>query len=60
MRIRLDGNRAEIILGLFHLRVHFTVYAVSRAYPDRARPHTTASTLITRAERSVTMTDNLR
>ena len=39
MRIRIDGTRAEIIDALFHLRLHFTVYAVSRAYPDRARPH---------------------
>ncbi|GGO77975.1 hypothetical protein [Nonomuraea cavernae] len=39
MRIRIDGTRAEIVDALFRLRLHFTVYAVSRAYPDRAHPH---------------------
>ena len=39
MRIRIDGTRAEIIDALFRLRLHFTVYAVSRAYPDRGKPH---------------------
>ncbi|WP_162795898.1 hypothetical protein [Nonomuraea lactucae] len=38
MRIRLEGNRAEIALGMIHLRELFTVTAMSRAYPDRARP----------------------
>ncbi|HEX4813141.1 MAG TPA: hypothetical protein VFV66_10370 [Nonomuraea sp.] len=38
MRIRLEGNRAEITLGLTHLREIFTVTAMSRAYPDRAHP----------------------
>ncbi|WP_219460022.1 hypothetical protein [Nonomuraea rhizosphaerae] len=38
MRIRLEGNRAEITLGLIHLREVFTVTAVSRAFPDRAHP----------------------
>lgn len=38
MRIRLEGNRAELTLGLTHLREVFTVTAMSRAYPDRARP----------------------
>ncbi|MEU7741193.1 hypothetical protein [Nonomuraea sp. NPDC049158] len=40
MRIRLEGNRAEITLGMIHLREMFTVTAMSRAYPDRSRPHT--------------------
>nr|WP_176573394.1 hypothetical protein [Nonomuraea pusilla] len=40
MRIRLEGNRAELTLGMIHLREVFTVTSVSRAYPDRARPHT--------------------
>ncbi|MGP4101800.1 hypothetical protein [Nonomuraea sp. KM90] len=39
MRIRIDGTRAEIIDALFRLRLHFTVIGVSRAYPDRTRPH---------------------
>ncbi|NJP96624.1 hypothetical protein HCN51_45565 [Nonomuraea sp. FMUSA5-5] len=38
MRIRLEGNRAEITLGLIRLREVFTVTAMSRAYPDRAHP----------------------
>ncbi|MEV3985632.1 hypothetical protein [Nonomuraea sp. NPDC049758] len=38
MRIRLEGNRAEITPGLIHLREVFTVTAMSRAYPDRAHP----------------------
>ncbi|MEV4104159.1 hypothetical protein AB0J42_28255 [Nonomuraea sp. NPDC049649] len=39
MRIRIEGTRAEIIDALFRLRQHFTLYAVSRLYPDRAHPH---------------------
>ncbi|MEU4571448.1 DUF3970 family protein [Nonomuraea sp. NPDC023979] len=39
MRVRIDGTRAEIVDALFRLRLHFTVYAVSRAYPDRTHPH---------------------
>ncbi|MEV5552399.1 hypothetical protein AB0L44_01980 [Nonomuraea wenchangensis] len=39
MRIRIDGTRAEIVDALFRLRLHFIVIGVSRAYPDRARPH---------------------
>ncbi|NRQ36636.1 hypothetical protein HII36_33090 [Nonomuraea sp. NN258] len=38
MRIRLEGSRAEITLGMIHLREVFTVTAVSRAYPNRAHP----------------------
>jgi hypothetical protein len=38
MRIRLEGNRAEITLGLINLREVFNVTAMSRAYPDRAHP----------------------
>lgn len=38
MRIRLEGNRAEITLGLIHLREVFTVTAMSRAFPNRAHP----------------------
>ncbi|WP_158088641.1 hypothetical protein [Thermoactinospora rubra] len=38
MRIRLEGNRAEIALGMAYLREVFTVTSMSRAYPDRARP----------------------
>ncbi|WP_187281571.1 hypothetical protein [Nonomuraea sp. C10] len=38
MRIRLEGNRAEIALGMLHLREVFDVTSMSRAYPDRARP----------------------
>lgn len=38
MRIRIDGTRAEIIDALFRLRMHFTVIAASRLYPDRAKP----------------------
>ncbi|MEU0565171.1 hypothetical protein ABZ297_07235 [Nonomuraea sp. NPDC005983] len=38
MRIRLEGNRAELTLGLIHLREVFTVTAMSRAYPDRNHP----------------------
>ncbi|MFI7425244.1 hypothetical protein [Nonomuraea sp. NPDC049684] len=38
MRIRLEGNRAEITLGLIHLREVFTITAMSRAYPDRVHP----------------------
>ncbi len=39
MRIRLDGTRAEIADALFRFRQIFTVSGISRAYPDRARPH---------------------
>ncbi|MGV9379999.1 DUF3970 family protein [Nonomuraea sp. NPDC003707] len=39
MRIRLDGTRPELVDALFRLRQTFTVSNVSRAYPDRARPH---------------------
>lgn len=38
MRIRLEGNRAEITLGMIHLREVFDVTSMSRAYPDRTRP----------------------
>ncbi|MEU7863846.1 hypothetical protein [Nonomuraea sp. NPDC049141] len=38
MRIRLEGNRAELTLGMIHLRQIFTVTAMSQAFPDRARP----------------------
>jgi hypothetical protein len=37
MRIRLEGNRAELTLGMIHLRELFTVTSMSRAFPDRAR-----------------------
>ncbi|GII52848.1 hypothetical protein Pth03_12370 [Planotetraspora thailandica] len=37
MKIRIDGNRAEITLGMIRLREIFTVTSMSRAYPDRAR-----------------------
>jgi hypothetical protein len=40
MHIRLEGNRAELTLGLTHLREVFDVTAMSRAYPDRTRPRT--------------------
>ena len=59
MRIRIDGTRAEIVDALFRLRLHFTVYAVSRAYPDRARPHHWRVYLTTRARKEVTMPDDL-
>jgi hypothetical protein len=39
MRIRLDGTRAELVDALFRLRLNFTVSGVSRAYPDRGKPH---------------------
>ncbi|MER6946530.1 hypothetical protein ABT294_21100 [Nonomuraea sp. NPDC000554] len=39
MRMRLDGTRPELIDALFRLRLSFTVSHVSRAYPDRTRPH---------------------
>ncbi|MFI7419078.1 hypothetical protein [Nonomuraea sp. NPDC049684] len=38
MRIRLEGNRAELTLGMIHLRQFFTVTSMSRAFPDRSRP----------------------
>lgn len=38
MRIRLEGNRAELTLGMIHLRQIFTVTSMSRAFPDRSRP----------------------
>jgi hypothetical protein len=38
MRIRVEGTRAEIALGLNHLRRVFMVTAMSRAYPHRAHP----------------------
>ncbi|WP_187414998.1 hypothetical protein [Nonomuraea sp. PA05] len=38
MRIRLEGNRAELTLGLIHLRQNFTVTSMSRAFPARNRP----------------------
>ncbi|RVX46257.1 hypothetical protein EDD27_9122 [Nonomuraea polychroma] len=39
MRIRLDGTRAELVDALFRLRLNFAVSGVSRAYPDRSKPH---------------------
>lgn len=38
MRVRFEGNRAEIALGMLQLREVFDVTSMSRAYPDRARP----------------------
>jgi hypothetical protein len=38
MRIRLEGNRAELTLGMIHLRQLFTVTSMSRAFPNRSRP----------------------
>ncbi|MEW9554076.1 hypothetical protein [Nonomuraea sp. NPDC050783] len=38
MRIRLEGNRAEITLGMIHLRRLFTITSMSRAFPDRHHP----------------------
>jgi hypothetical protein len=38
MRIRLEGNRAELALGMIHLRQHFAVTSMSRAFPARNRP----------------------
>ncbi|WP_171074831.1 hypothetical protein [Nonomuraea basaltis] len=38
MRIRLEGNRAELTLGMVHLRQFFTVTSMSRAFPARNRP----------------------
>ncbi|MET7333323.1 hypothetical protein [Nonomuraea sp. NPDC005650] len=38
MRICLEGNRAEITLGMIHLRRLFTVTSMSRAFPNRNRP----------------------
>ncbi|MEV4374018.1 hypothetical protein ACIBQ6_34440 [Nonomuraea sp. NPDC049655] len=38
MRIRLEGNRAELTLGMIGLRQHFTVTSMSRAFPDRNHP----------------------
>ncbi|MGA4993831.1 hypothetical protein [Nonomuraea bangladeshensis] len=37
MRIRLEGSRAELALGMIHIRQLFTVTAMSRAYPARHR-----------------------
>jgi hypothetical protein len=41
MRVRIDGTRAEIVDALFRLRLHFTVYAVSRAHPHHWRIYLT-------------------
>ncbi|MEO3875321.1 hypothetical protein ABGB18_41610 [Nonomuraea sp. B12E4] len=38
MRIRLEGSRAELTLGLIHLREAFAITSMSRAYPDRSHP----------------------
>lgn len=38
MRIRLEGNRAELTLGMIHLRQHFTITSMSRTFPNRNRP----------------------
>ncbi|MEV0312300.1 hypothetical protein [Nonomuraea fuscirosea] len=37
MRVRLEGSRAELTLGMIHLRQHFTVSSMSRAFPARNR-----------------------
>jgi hypothetical protein len=38
MRLRLEGNRAELTLGMIQLRQLFTVTSMSRAFPARNRP----------------------
>ncbi|SEK30853.1 hypothetical protein [Nonomuraea pusilla] len=40
MRIRLEGTRVQLALGMIRLRHVFTVTDVSRAYPHRAHPRT--------------------